>query len=200
MGRQGLHSPEELYAAEGTGKLSLREALAKLLPRGEPPRPVRRVRAIARPAALPPGELPRVQVSGMHNLMVRFARCCSPRPGDPLRGIVTRGRGVSIHQRDCGNVARARAQAGRLVEAEWAGERKALMPVRLVVIAESARLAQVAGLMEEEGVPIQSAKITSDGGRYRLTVLVADHGQVERILYRLNAMAGIRAVRELESA
>lgn len=97
-----------------------------------------------------------------------------------------------------------RNQPERLVEVEWVQERRARQPVRLVVSAESSTqgLIQVAKLLEEEGTPIESGTITSEGERYtqRLTVMVSDTKQVKRILHRLNAMAGIRAVRELESA
>ena len=204
MHRQGLHSLDELHAAEGLGKVSLRETLEKLLPDHavDRPRP-KRVRPKA-PAAAPAGEGADVRVSGMRDLVVRFARCCSPKPGDPLQGIVTRGHAVSIHHRECGNVRRVRASAARLVEADWSGDGQAPAPIRLVVSAQSAAkgLSRVAELLEQEGAAIQSATITADGGRHvqRLTVQVSSGGQVQRILQRLNAMEGIRAVRELESA
>jgi GTP pyrophosphokinase len=202
MHRQGLHSLDEVYAAEGLGKISLREVLEKLMPGAQPSKPVRPRRVRPR-APAHSGEGPRVQVSGMHDLLVRFARCCSPKPGDPLQGIVTRGHTVSIHHRDCGNVTRVRAQPARLVDANWSGGAEP-RPIRLVVSAKSAAkdLARVPELLEQEGAAIQSATISTDHGRHvqRFTVKVDSGGQVQRILQRLNAMDGIRAVRELESA
>ena len=90
------------------------------------------------------------------------------------------------------------------MEVEWNRELRAGQPVRLVVSAESSTqgLIRVAKLLEEEGTPIESGTITSEGKHYtqRLTLMVSDTKQVKRILHRLNAMDGIRAVRELESA
>jgi GTP pyrophosphokinase len=210
MSKAGLHNAEEWYAAEGEGKVSLREVMEKLLPAGVPAKAAKapaktRAAAPLRPAA----EAPRVVVSGISNLALRFARCCSPKPGDPLQGIVTRSQGVSIHHRDCGNVRRVRLNTGRLVEAEWYAEEPAERPgwrtIRLVVSADKKGkgLANVKKLLNAEGTPIEAAaSISSDGSRevQRLTVRVGDNDQAARILHRLNAMAGVRAVRELESA
>lgn len=206
MRRNNLSSADDIYAAEAAGRVSLREALEKLYPDSDtspeatgapaPPNPETKGHPDLAPNL--------VQVSGVSGLMVRFARCCAPKIGDPLRGIVTRGQGISVHHRDCGNLGRVRNQPERLLEVEWVQERRARQPVRLVVSAESSTqgLIQVAKLLEEEGTPIESGTITSEGERYtqRLTVMVSDTKQVKRILHRLNAMAGIRAVRELESA
>jgi GTP pyrophosphokinase len=240
MTQKGLHNAEEWFAAEGEGKVSLREVLEKLLPGGVPAMPVRVPKR--RAAAVSPkagSDKPRVVVSGISNLALRFARCCSPKPGDPLLGIVTRSQGVSIHHRDCGNVRRVRQNTGRLVEADWFGEglsanaegrgpgaeapnadtpniaakrqgggaegRPGGRTIRLVVSAEKSGkgLAKVTRLLKFEGTPVEmAAVISSEGSRevQRLTVHVGDADQAARILHRLNAMAGVRAVRELESA
>jgi GTP pyrophosphokinase len=207
LSRQGYHSPDDWYAAEGLGKVSLAEALAKLLPERPALKPRRTIRVTPTPA-VGGGTPARVVVSGISDLALRLARCCSPRPGDPLQGIVTRAHGVSIHHRDCGNVRRVRLQTGRLVDAWWSGpgairpERRA---IQLVVSADKSRkgLARVVRLLEREGAPIEAAAVvSSDGSREveRLTVRVGDDAQAARILQRLNAMTGVRAVRELESA
>ncbi len=59
-----------------------------------------------------------IRLEGIDNLLVRFAKCCQPVPGDPVIGIVTRGRGVSVHRADCNNVRRME-DPGRLFEVEW---------------------------------------------------------------------------------
>ncbi len=65
-----------------------------------------------------------VHVEGLDDVMVRLSRCCTPVPGDPIMGFVTRGRGVSVHRADCANaVSLAVGQADRLIEVEWDEDR-----------------------------------------------------------------------------
>ena len=59
-------------------------------------------------------------VKGIHDLAVRFSRCCSPVPGDEIVGFVTRGRGISIHRTDCINIINLpEDERARLIDAEW---------------------------------------------------------------------------------
>jgi GTP pyrophosphokinase len=61
-----------------------------------------------------------VHVEGLDDVMVRLSRCCTPVPGDPIMGFVTRGRGVSVHRSDCANgVSLASSQAERVIEVDW---------------------------------------------------------------------------------
>ena len=61
-----------------------------------------------------------IVVKGIHDLAVRFSKCCSPVPGDEIVGFVTRGRGISIHRTDCINVMNLpQEERERLIEAEW---------------------------------------------------------------------------------
>ena len=61
-----------------------------------------------------------IHVEGFDDLLVRLSKCCTPVPGDPILGFVTRGRGVSVHRSDCANaVSLASGQAARLIDVEW---------------------------------------------------------------------------------
>ena len=62
-----------------------------------------------------------VRVKGIDNLLVRFARCCNPVPGDDIIGYITRGRGVSVHRSDCPNIPTSAdgEEAARVIEVEW---------------------------------------------------------------------------------
>ena len=64
-----------------------------------------------------------IKVRGIHDVAVRFSKCCSPVPGDEIVGFVTRGRGISIHRTDCDNImCMSEAERDRLIEAEWVAE------------------------------------------------------------------------------
>ena len=61
-----------------------------------------------------------IVVKGIHDMAVRFSKCCNPIPGDEIVGYVTRGRGVTIHRTDCINVMNMSAEdRNRLIDAEW---------------------------------------------------------------------------------
>ena len=64
-------------------------------------------------------------MKGLHDLAVRFSKCCSPVPGDEIVGFVTRGRGISIHRTDCINIiSLPEGERNRLIEAEWQNDEK----------------------------------------------------------------------------
>lgn len=66
-----------------------------------------------------------IVVQGIHDVAVRFSKCCSPLPGDEIVGFVTRGRGVTIHRTDCINIMNLpESERDRLLEAEWAPEQQ----------------------------------------------------------------------------
>jgi GTP pyrophosphokinase len=227
MQKNNLHNPDEVYVAEGFGHINLRVTLERLFPpeekspaeRGAGARP-----AVGRPGVAKPGSAKAglakqgpagkqtarrtarndLVVAGIENLMVRFAKCCAPVHGDPLLGIITRGRGVSVHHRDCAALARQVYHELRVVDAQWADEAGAQRPVTLAIRATTSmkHLLSVIPLLEEEGTPVTSGHITAKQGVYtqQLTLLVEDSRQLKRILQRLNAIAGIRAERVLESA
>ena len=60
-----------------------------------------------------------VEVKGVDNLLVRFAKCCNPVPGDQITGYITRGRGISVHRVDCPNVSVLGSESARQIDVEW---------------------------------------------------------------------------------
>ena len=77
-----------------------------------------------------------IRIHGIENVMLHFARCCQPVPGDRVIGVVTQGRGVSVHRLDCPNTFDDRVPAERKVPVEWDAGRGETFPVRLVVYGQ----------------------------------------------------------------
>lgn len=78
-----------------------------------------------------------VTVKGLNNIMVRFARCCNPVPGDDIAGYITKGRGVSVHRKDCSNFkAIVEKQREKVVDVSWGTEKGAAYVAELEVKAE----------------------------------------------------------------
>jgi GTP pyrophosphokinase len=202
MRNHGMHGVDDIFAAEGLGQHSLRTVLDRLaMPSVEPapPAPV-----LSRARSGTPGQNSHVVVAGLENMMTRFAKCCAPAPGDTLAGIVTRGRGVSVHRRNCATLARYGSEPGRRVNVEWSdGTQEKLVTLAIRTSSSMTRLVELVSLIEaQEGLSIASGRISSKQGVYtqHLTLRVQDAKQIKRLLQRLNAFAGVRAERVLESA
>ena len=104
-----------------------------------------------------------ITVKGIHDVAVRFSRCCAPVPGDEIVGFVTRGRGVSIHRTDCINVlGLTDIERDRLIDAEWQHEEldisKEKYLTEIVVYAQnrSGLLADISKTLTEKNIDIQS--------------------------------------------
>ncbi|PNA74628.1 bifunctional (p)ppGpp synthetase/guanosine-3',5'-bis(diphosphate) 3'-pyrophosphohydrolase, partial [Pseudomonas sp. MPR-R3B] len=72
-----------------------------------------------------------VLVRGADDILVKLSKCCTPVPGDEIVGFVTRGQGVSVHQRSCPNVQGLLAEPERMIEVEWAPTSKGLFLVNI---------------------------------------------------------------------
>ncbi|MDH4248835.1 MAG: RelA/SpoT family protein [Deltaproteobacteria bacterium] len=210
MRRHSFNTVEDLYAAEGFGRVKLDEVLSKLFPSRDTPPAASSARVVPAPVSAPAreksaGSRTPVTVAGMDQVLVRFAKCCTPVHGDPLQGIITRGHGVSVHHRECGNLKRQVFHTERLVDVEWQEDLGKMRPVTLVITTRRSMkdlLHLVALLEEKEGAAITEGRISSRQGEYtqHLTLMIKDSQQLKRVLQRLNAMEGIRAERELDSA
>ena len=202
--RHKISSLEELFAAEGFGRIHFRDVLERLFPEETP----KAVRAKAQPASKAPKRTPPakgvVRIDGMDNMMTRFAKCCGPLHGDPLIGIITRGRGVSIHHRECRNLARQVLHKEKMVEVDWAGDHPpAARPVTIEILSRKSMkdLLESIRFLEDEGIPIASGRmdLKDEAITQQLTLMVEDTKRLERILQRLNAIEGVRAGRVFES-
>lgn len=128
----GVSSADELLAAIGNGDLSLLQvahALRGTIPVEEGPP------ALPTLPPAPSGAPQGVRVRGVDNVLMRFARCCTPLPGDRIVGYITRGRGVAIHRNDCANIAFLRAHPERMIEVEWESVQERVYQVEVEVEA-----------------------------------------------------------------
>ena len=123
--RQRLNSAEEMYAAIGYGGLQV----SRVLPRIKEEYAKLRAAEEAQKAPAAPVEVQLtrhhatdgVVVEGIDNPPIKFAKCCSPLPGDEIIGFVTRGRGVSVHRADCPNATDLKKDPNRIIDVQWEG-------------------------------------------------------------------------------
>jgi len=196
----GIESGEGLLAALGQGDLSVLSVVQRLHPdlRDEPtPRksPFTRLKEMAQRS--PEG----IQIQGMGNLMIRLAKCCQPVPGEQIVGMVTRGRGLSVHRVDCPNVFEDRVPAERRVELSWDVPDTRAFVVKLLVFGDDRKgmLADLAQAVAEAGTNIVNADIRAVDGDARGTFLV-EVNNLSHLQHVIKAMGRVKGVRAVERA
>jgi len=187
--RLGFKKPEDLFVGVARDEVNLRQLQTAV--RGfEAPAPLPKVRPRATPTKT--GVL---VVGGMDRLMTQLAKCCKPVPPDPIRGFVTRGKGVSVHREDCASLKRlAERQPERLIDAQW-GEGPGSYTVEMAVTATDRR-----GLLRDIGDALAREKINVTAVRtqsrdelafMRFTFDVSDLPQLKRAFTIVRALKGV---------
>ncbi len=138
-----------------------------------------------------------VHVEGMDEGLVRLARCCTPVPGDEIIGFHTRGRGVSVHRTDCANaVSLANAQAGRLVEVEWASEHTGhfLVSIEVKAIDRTKLLRDVATVLADYHINILACQTLTGPDRVSKMRFDFEVGDPSHLQGAIAAVQGIESV------
>ena len=106
-----------------------------------------------------------VYVKGQSGILVRFARCCNPVPGDEIVGFITRGRGVTVHKADCSNINDSDSE--RMIEVEWADNDSADFNATINIIAYDSvtLMGDLATSVNNVGVPILGVNVKRDKKR-----------------------------------
>ena len=143
-----------------------------------------------------------VRIQGVDGLMVRYAQCCQPVPGDPVVGYVTRGRGVSIHRADCPNLLLLAHEPERRLEIDWQEAQGERFVVRLALEGNDRRglYADVAAAVSSTGTDIKSMDLRSTDGRTigSMLVEVENLAHLEKIIRATRRVKGITDVARRE--
>jgi len=152
---------------------------------------------------------PGVTVTGIDNLLVKLARCCSPVPGDSIVGYITRGSGVSVHRTKCPNIRSLieksdrspedAEQASRLIEVNWTGSESSSFYVDLKITARDRQslLADISNAIAEEHLTIVSGNIKSAKDMIAslvLTIKINNNIELEKVIGRIKAISGVTNV------
>jgi len=146
-----------------------------------------------------------VMVSGMSDVWVKLARCCTPVPGDDILGFITRGGGVSVHRRSCTNAGALLEQADRLVDVEWAPSADSVFVVSIQVEALDRHrlLSDVSRVLSDERVNILSASVTTNRDRVavsRFTFELAEAKHLANLLRTVKNVEGVYDVYRVHAA
>jgi RelA/SpoT family (p)ppGpp synthetase len=192
----GRRKVEDLLAAVGYGDINVHQVSTKIL---EVEREKEEAPDELPPVVAPRPEAPAVMVKGVGDLLTRIGRCCNPLPGDDITGYITRGRGVTVHRRDCSNVLRVLRDGDRerLIEVDWGEEQDRAYPVLVKVRAYDRRglLKDIAAILDAEDVNMSSATISTTKKDQTATMIatleINGMAQLSRILTKIEGLANV---------
>ncbi|MFD5396473.1 RelA/SpoT family protein [Streptomyces sp. NPDC127097] len=198
-----------LYAAIGEGHVAAQSVVQKLvqalggqdeatedIAESTPIRPRSKRRSSADPG---------VVVKGVDDVWVKLARCCTPVPGDPIIGFVTRGNGVSVHRADCVNVDSLSRQPERILDVEWAPTQSSvfLVAIQVEALDRSRLLSDVTRILSDQHVNILSAAVQTSRDRVatsRFTFEMGDPKHLGHVLKAVRSVEGVYDVYRVTSA
>ncbi len=190
---------EALYAAVGEGHVSAQHVVGRLVVSlggeegasedlAEATTPTRAMRRRS-------GD-PGVVVVGTADVWVKLARCCTPVPGDPIMGFITRGNGVSVHRTDCTNAESLLSQPDRMIEVEWAPSAASVFLVQLQVEAldRNRLLSDVTRVLSDQHVNILSASVQTSRDRVAISKFTFEMGDPSHLDHVMKAVRKIDGV------
>ena len=212
--RYSIHSMEDLYVTVGFGGLSGSQVINRLIEeyrkankQAEPVPAPKPAPAPARSSAVTQHHSNGVIVEGDSDMLVRFARCCNPLPGDDIVGYITRGRGVSIHRSDCPNMADMMQTPERFIDVKWENEERKEdanaayeANIRVIAYDRLGLFADISTMLSQMEIPIVSISARIDKSKARhttcidLILSITDTKQLERVIDKLRKRGDILEV------
>jgi len=190
-----LETVEDLFASVGYGLYTPLQVLGKIIPESEKPSKLKTLIS-----SFKKGRDSAIKVQGIDGLVVRFAKCCNPIPGDKIFGFITRGRGLTIHVADCPNVHTYDEQ--RQVEVSWQTNKDFTYPVRLKIVGSDRKglLSDISSIMASNKANIISAQAMtypdrSAAGMYEIEI--GNMSQLQKIIKSIQKIKGVRSVERI---
>ena len=194
---------DDLIAAVGYGKITTNQIIGKIVPQEkleeQKEREEGRLKRILQKFTRSPKDA--LLIKGVDNVMVRYAGCCNPLPGDKVVGFITRGRGVTIHAADCPNTLDD--DPNRRVEVEWDSTKEYSYPVRIQVYSEDKKglLAEISSSMSSNEANITNARVDTTEEKKAVgtfEVEIRDLGHLKKVIKGLEKIKGVHRVERMK--
>ena len=189
--RYSLNSVEDLYASVGYGGVTanlvlnkLKEEYKKLVKPEDRDIIADLEERIQKPEAIKKKVNSNgIKVKGVENIMIRFARCCNPVPGDDVFGYITKGRGVSVHRKTCPNANEFLRQSERLIEVEWLAETKVSYNADVEIRAYDRKglLSEITTIIDDSKININSFYSRTTKERMAIINFILEINDVEQL-------------------
>ncbi len=194
--RMGLSTLDDMYASIGFGSTSLSQIIPKLRDDYERKHPKKEIMNFEKKEVDKPrkGKGQGINIEGVDNIKVRFSKCCNPVPGDDIVGYITRGRGVSIHRRDCPNMNDG--GNARLIDVYWDGYEQASYPAEIQIqsVDRAGLLAEITGKMTETDISLLSLNARTNKDDIviiNMTLEIKDIKELEKFIKSMKNLESI---------
>ncbi|MCG8688618.1 MAG: bifunctional (p)ppGpp synthetase/guanosine-3',5'-bis(diphosphate) 3'-pyrophosphohydrolase [Desulfobacterales bacterium] len=197
----GFKGVDDLIAHVGFGKLTALQVLNKVLPDLEKDQEHRDETNLDKLVTRTTGKRDTgIIVKGLNDILVRFSKCCSPLPGDPITGYITQGQGVTIHRKNCLNVMKMSSE--RKIEVQWASELEESYPasIRIKTDDRHGLLADIAAVISKAKINILNAQSeTSDDGigLFYFTIMVESSEQLRKVMSEIRRVKKVNDVKRV---
>ncbi|MBS7527734.1 bifunctional (p)ppGpp synthetase/guanosine-3',5'-bis(diphosphate) 3'-pyrophosphohydrolase [Fusibacter paucivorans] len=143
-----------------------------------------------------------IVVKGIDDILVRFAKCCSPVPGDKIIGYITRGRGVTIHRADCPNFEKTEEAKNRFIEVEWVSDKASSYMTNVQVIASDRKglLSEITIIVSDLNMMVTglNAKIDKKGiAIINLSIEISDIEELNRLIRKIKGIEDVIEVKRV---
>jgi len=180
-------SVESFLAAVGYGDISPQQIATKFTDASVRP-------GLFAQSVLPARSVVGIQVRGVGDLLTRLARCCDPVPGDSIIGYITRGKGITVHRRDCSNIKRA-SDSERLIEVEWGGTLEAYpVNIRIEAFDRPGLLRDIAATMADEGISMSAVQVSTNDDNTATFLATLHISGIQQLRSVLSKLEGVRDV------
>jgi guanosine-3',5'-bis(diphosphate) 3'-pyrophosphohydrolase len=192
-----IDSLDDLTAVVGFGRVSPKHVVHHFLPEEETVKEAALDRAKKKSAKVEPVG---VSLTGIEDIMVRFAKCCDPIPGDEITGYISRGRGITVHKANCVHIREM--DSDRLVDVKWDIREKRDYPVQMRIIGNDKKgfLADVSAAISSVDVNISHAEINTEQAGQAVcdfVVNVNDLQQFNKVVATVKKLRGVTSVERL---
>jgi len=197
----GFKTVDDLIAHVGFGKLTARQVLNRVLPDLEKDQEHKDEANLDKIVSRTTGKRDNgIIVKGLNDILVKFSKCCSPLPGDPITGYITQGQGVTIHRKNCVNVMKMSSE--RKIEVQWANELKESYPtsIRIKTDDRHGLLADIAAVISKAKINILNAQseTSEDGiGLFYFTIMVESSEQLRKIMSEIRRVKKVTDVKRV---
>jgi GTP pyrophosphokinase len=198
IGDLSFQSVDDLMAEVGYGNVSSRQIIGKLIPPEKleiEKKEESRLKRLAKKIRREPSG---IQIRGIEDMMVRFARCCNPLPGDAISGYITRGRGVTVHTADCPNVLGSDPE--RLIQVSWNLKEKAVHAVRVRVVCTDKKglLAEISSALASSEVNIIRADVSTTEDKKAICNFELEVNDLKHLQSAFRALTKLKNVLKVE--
>jgi guanosine-3',5'-bis(diphosphate) 3'-pyrophosphohydrolase len=192
---------EDLIAAVGYGKVTANQIIGKILPQEKLEQQKEeleggRIKHLIQKITRAPKDA--LLIRGIDNVMVRYAGCCNPVPGDKVVGFITRGRGVTIHTADCQNAIDD--DPHRKVEVEWDSKKEYIYPVRIRIYSDDKKglLAEISNSISSNGANIKNARVDTTEDKNAVCTFEVEIRDLNHLNKVIRALGKIKGVHQVE--